>query len=62
MGTGVSGRSPAGTPARTAIQARTGSALPFALIGSNAGWYSITVRVLRYVSSPTSTAPTGAAV
>jgi len=47
MGTGVSGRSPTGTPARTAIQARTGSALPLAFTGWNAGWYSIAARVLR---------------
>ncbi len=49
MGTGVSGRSPAGEIARSASHARTGSDFPFASTGG-AGRNSIADRVAEYVS------------
>ena len=61
IGTAAIGRSPACDVARRACQARTGALLPFARTGW-AGRYSTALRVAAYVSSPTRTAPTGAAL
>ena len=59
IGTSEKTRSPAATSGAIAIQAGTGSTLPFAVIGS-VSRYSITVRVEEYVSCPTRTESTGA--
>ena len=58
IGTGAAGRSPMADVARRASHACTGASFPFATTGC-AGRYSIEPRVPMYVSSPTSTAPTG---
>ena len=56
IATGATGRSPMAEVGRSASQARTGALLPLARTGW-AGRYSMALRVLVYVSSPTMTAP-----